>query len=89
MIYAVVAYPKHITLSTMNFDFNIYSKQSSNKEKMLDYYQEIKQRHGASCYVHLVNRESAKGMRKKWNQMLLERDQKYIENYKKNFSKNY
>jgi hypothetical protein len=33
---------------------------------MRTYFKEMKERHGEYCYVHLVTREQAKEMSKKW-----------------------
>lgn len=77
MIYAVVRYPKKIKYAE-DYDFNIYSKQSSNKEKMQAYFEEISARY-PNCYVHLVSREKAKQMKTKWFAKLLKRDQKMLD----------
>ncbi len=86
MIYAVVRYPKRIKINTDRTEFNIYQKQSSNKEKMMEYCQEIKARYEETCYVHLVSRERAKTMQKMWFAKLLDRDQAYLDAYNAKFN---
>ena len=63
-IYAVIKYPVGKKYPE-HMDFNIYTKQTSNKEKMDAYYQEIKTKY-PSYKVHLVTREKAKALQKKW-----------------------
>lgn len=66
-IYAVVCYPKRINRFNVHyFDFRLYTKQTSNLEKMKAYFEEIKDKHGDWCHVHLVTREKAKELQKKW-----------------------
>ena len=64
-IYAVIRYPTHKKAPDY-MDFTIYTKQTSNKEKMVDYYKEIKAKY-PSCTVHLVTREKAQEIKKKWH----------------------
>lgn len=65
IIYTVVSYPKDIK-SARSFDFNIYSKQSSNYEKMETYCEEIKSKHSSWAVVVLVPRDTAKAMKRTW-----------------------
>ena len=64
-IYTVVSYPKDIK-GARSFDFNIYSKQSSNYEKMETYCEEIKSKHSSWAVVALVSRDTAKAMKRSW-----------------------
>lgn len=64
-IYTVVCYPKDIK-GARSFDFNIYSKQSSNYEKIKTYYKEIKSKHSSWAVVALVPRDTAKAMKRSW-----------------------
>lgn len=64
-IYTVVCYPKNIK-GARSFDFNIYSKQSSNYEKMKAYCEEIKNKHSSWAVVVLVSRDTAKAMKSSW-----------------------
>lgn len=63
-MYVIVRFPKSLN-GAKSFDFNIYSKQNSQKEKMVGYYEELKARHN-NCYVILTTRENAKMMKKVW-----------------------
>ena len=47
-------------------DFIIYAKQTSNKKIMTTYYNEQVAKHGETCYVHLVSREHAQEIQKRW-----------------------
>lgn len=60
-IYAVVRYPKKIDRNDP-FGVHIYSKTSSNLEKMIAYYEEQKARH-IECNVALVTTRTAKMMK--------------------------
>ena len=64
-MYVVVRFPKSFD-GARGFDFHIYSKQNSQKEKMVAYYEELKARHD-NCYVILTTRENAKKMDKVWH----------------------
>lgn len=64
-MYVVVRFPKSLE-GARGFDFNIYAKQNSQKEKMVAYYEELKARHN-NCYVVLTTRENAKMMKKVWH----------------------
>ena len=64
-IYTVVCYPKDLK-GARNFDFNIYSKQSSNYEKMETYCEEIKSKHSSWAVVVLVPLDTAKAMKRSW-----------------------
>jgi K+/H+ antiporter YhaU regulatory subunit KhtT len=72
-IYVVIRYPKTMERQYDGTEFHIYSMQSSNKERMVAYYHEQKNRHSA-CQVHLVTRETARNMRKKWREMVHKKD---------------
>ena len=82
VIYAVVRYPKQIKRSYVGYEFHIYSKQSSNKQKMMEYYHEIKNRY-PSMRVHLVTRETAGNMNKKWREMVYEKDRAIIAEFRR------
>jgi hypothetical protein len=62
-IYAVVTYPKSIS---DNCEVHVYSKTTSNRAKMEEYYNQVLLTHGAYCNVALVTRESAKRMHDTW-----------------------
>lgn len=64
MIYAVVKYPKTFSPQHGDGEVHVYSKQTSNKEIMIEYYKEIKAKYGDNYYVHLMSREEAKRMEK-------------------------
>lgn len=69
-IYAVVMFPKKVEKNDTSTRCLIYSKQTSNKEKMIAFYSEIKNRHGENYKVYLVTRERAKEIRHQyylWN----------------------
>lgn len=70
-IYAVVRIDKNLN----KFGCNVYSKQSSNLEKMQAYWDEIAGKY-LQCEVVLVSRESAKIIA-----------QKYSEYFKKSLTK--
>lgn len=82
VIYAVVKYPKQIKRSYLGHEFHTYTKQSSNKQKMMEYYREIKNRY-PSMRVHLVTRETAAGMAKKWREMVYEKDRAIIAEFRR------
>ena len=82
VIYAVVRYPKQIKRSYLGHEFHTYAKQTSNKQKMVEYYHEIKNRF-PSMRVHLVTRETAKGMAKKWREMVEEKDRAIISDFRR------
>lgn len=82
IIYVVVKYPKQIKRSHAGYEFHTYSKQSSNKQKMLEYFHEIKARH-SSMRVHLVTRETATAMSKKWREMVQEKDRMIIADFRR------
>lgn len=63
MIYAVITYPKTLK-GRKEYNFHIYSKTSSNVEKMTAYYLEILGKHGKTDVVKLVSRDTAKAMEK-------------------------
>ena len=77
IIYVVVRYPKTMKREYSGAEFHIYTTQSSNKERMIAYYHEQKNRH-SSCQVHLVTRETARNMRKKWREMVAQKDRMII-----------
>lgn len=59
-MYVVVRYEKPRNIMEFTY-IHIYSKQSSNKEKMMEYAKEQKARHeNAFCKVGLMTRENAK-----------------------------
>lgn len=64
-MYVVVRYPKTLK-AARSFDFNIYAKQHSQKEKLIPYYEEQKARH-FNCCVLLVDRKTAIAMHKVWH----------------------
>ncbi len=82
VIYAVVKYPKQIQRNHLGYEFHIYSAQSSNKQKMIEYYHEIKKRY-PSNRVHLVTRETAENMREKWREMVCEKDKAIIADFRR------
>ena len=82
VIYAVIRYPKQIKRSHSGGEFHTYTTQSSNKKKMLEYYHEIKNRYPA-MRVHLVTRETAKAMSKKWREMVYEKDKAIIADFRR------
>ena len=55
-IYAILKISKH---PTNYFDCHVYAKQTSNKEKMIEYAKELKQRF-PYCKIYLLPREKAK-----------------------------
>lgn len=64
-MYVVVRYPKTFKAAN-SFDFHIYTKQHSQKEKLVSYYEEQKTRH-CNCYVLLVDRKTAAAMHEVWH----------------------
>ena len=62
MIYAVIIYPKTLE-GRKEYSLHIYSKTSSNVEKMTAYYLEILGKHGKTDVVKLVSRDTAKAMK--------------------------
>lgn len=82
IIYAVVRYPKQIKRNYVGYEFHTYTKQTSNKQKMVEYYHEIKKRY-PSMRVHLVTRETAEGMAKKWREMIKEKDRAIIADFRR------
>lgn len=85
MIYTVIKYPKKIVAGKTNImDFIIYAKQTSNKKIMTAYYNEQVARHGETCYVHLVSREHAQEIKKKWHDKI---EQAEIAHFKASYNK--
>lgn len=78
-IYAVVIIPKYIEKNdTSPLGCNVYSKQTSNKAVMIDYYNEIKRKHGKWARVYLVSRERAKEIEKQYYAWCRERERKLL-----------
>lgn len=63
-MYVVVRYPKNMKDSP-KYGLNVYSKQHSQKEKMIPYLLEQQARH-PNCVVVLVKKETAKLMQYTW-----------------------
>lgn len=64
-MYVIIKYPKNLR-NACAYDFHIYTKQNTIKEKLLAYYEEQKNRH-ISCQVLIVERKTAIKMDKVWN----------------------
>ena len=63
-MYVVVRYPKNMK-DTPAYGLNVYTKQHSQKDKMIPYLLEQQSRHPA-CMVVLVKKETAELMRRAW-----------------------
>lgn len=82
-IYAVVrCNPKMLEA----WDMNIYSKQSSNKEKMEAYAREIKARY-PHCKVYLMPREKALEEQRKFYQWRKDQERAKMEKCERNLNK--
>lgn len=66
--WVVVRYPKTIRKGFTDIrHFHIYSKRNTNKTKMIEYYETVKNTHKENYHVHLVMLKQAEAMRKKWD----------------------
>lgn len=86
MIYVAITYPKHIGKSADYRDFHIYAKQTSNKEKMVEYGRELMERHGKTHIVRIVSRERAKMLKERWGNMIIARDRLLLAQYSAQFN---
>lgn len=80
--YAVVIYPNKIQKNHSELHFIIRSKVSSNLETMKEYYNYQKKLYGQTNNVHLVSIQKANELKRKWAEVLFERDKKILANYK-------
>ena len=80
--YAVVIYPNKIQKNHTELNFIIRSQVSSNLEKMKEYYEYQKRLYGQNNNVHLVSVQRANELKRKWAEILLERDKKMLADYK-------
>lgn len=62
------------------FDFHIYSKQSSNREKIREYRDEIRAKF-PDCQVVLTTREKAEVMKREWWNKVMEKEKRTLERY--------
>ena len=80
--YAVVIYPNKIQKHHTELNFIIRSKISTNLEKMKEYYADQKAKHGSINNVHLVTIQKANELKRRWAEILFERDKKMLAEYK-------
>ena len=80
--YTVVIYPNKIQKNHTELHFIIRSKVSSNLETMKEYYNYQKKLYGQTNNVHLVSVQKANELKRKWAEVLFERDKKMLANYK-------
>ena len=81
-ILAVVRYPKTIRLFTLP-EFHIYSKTSSNREVMEEYYKHLATRLSDEFHVKLVTRTDAWRMAHEWRVRIEALERKYVDEYAK------
>ena len=66
IMYAVVRYPKANATEAGKFAFNVYAKQHSDINKMIEYRDELAIKH-PDCNLVVVKRETAKKMYSVWH----------------------
>ena len=64
-MYVIVRFPKSLK-GARSFDFNIYTKTHSQKDRMLPYFEELKARY-SDCHILLTTKEIAEKMKRVWH----------------------